>query len=453
MNTICAISTSQGGAIGIIRVSGDEAITITDTIFKPASGKPLALSRPNTVHYGKIIDTETSEDIDDVLINIYKAPHSYTGEDSTEIMCHNSSYITQQIIRLLCQNGCTLARPGEYTQRAFLNGKMDLSQAEAVADLISSSNKAMHTLAIKQMRGGFSTQLRALKDQLLEMTTLLELEIDFSEEDVEFADREKLHTLATSIRAVITHLIDSFRAGNAIKNGIPVAIVGETNVGKSTLLNRLLNEDRALVSDIRGTTRDSIEECMTIEGTLYRFIDTAGIRKTDDIVENMGIERTIRKISEAEIIILLTEPGVPYPSITINPEQTTIHVVNKSDTIDAPSSTSTETIYISAKHNQGIDNLLKALTTAAARYQVADSDIIVTNLRHVEALRHALVSLDKVIAALTNTPDEATFCDLNTPDIIALDLHSVIDSLAEITGDITSDDTLHNIFSHFCIGK
>lgn len=430
METICAISSGERGAIGIIRVSGTDAINIADKIFIAQSGSSLTQAKGYTVHYGTICNND--EPLDDVIVIVYRAPHSYTGEDSVEIMCHGSSYIQQTILELLMQNGCHMAQPGEYTRRAFLNGKMDLSQAEAVADLISSSNQATHRMAISQMRGGFSAKLQELRQQLLQMTTLLELEIDFSEEDVEFADRQQLMQLVQSVDSTLSNLVDSFRAGNAIKNGIPVAIVGEPNVGKSTLLNQLLHDDRAIVSEVRGTTRDTIEDTITIGGILFRFIDTAGIHDTADIVESMGIERTKRKVREAQIIIMMCEPGVAYPDIEANDDQFIIKVENKTATFQAIS-------------GLGIPELEQQLLDHARQLQHTDSDIIVTNLRHVEALRIALQSIRTVKHQLT-TPHTSA-------DIIALDLHQCIDSLAEITGTITSDDTLHSIFKNFCIGK
>lgn len=430
METICAISSGERGAIGIIRVSGTDAINIADKIFIAQSGSSLTQAKGYTVHYGTICNND--EPLDDVIVIVYRAPHSYTGEDSVEIMCHGSSYIQQTILEFLMQNGCHMAQPGEYTRRAFLNGKMDLSQAEAVADLISSSNQATHRMAISQMRGGFSAKLQELRQQLLQMTTLLELEIDFSEEDVEFADRQQLMQLVQSVDSTLSNLVDSFRAGNAIKNGIPVAIVGEPNVGKSTLLNQLLHDDRAIVSEVRGTTRDTIEDTITIGGILFRFIDTAGIHDTADIVESMGIERTKRKVREAQIIIMMCEPGVAYPDIEANDDQFIIKIENKTATFQAIS-------------GLGIPELEQQLLDHARQLQHTDSDIIVTNLRHVEALRIALQSIRTVKHQLT-TPHTSA-------DIIALDLHQCIDSLAEITGTITSDDTLHSIFKNFCIGK
>ena len=427
MSTICAASTASGGAIGVIRVSGPEALTITDKVFQNPNHRTLTQAKGYTALYGTIIG-----DIDDVVALVFHAPYSYTGEDTVELMCHGSAYIQQTIIELLLQHGCTMAEPGEYTRRAFLNGKMDLSQAEAVADLISSSNKATHRMAINQMRGGFSAKLRNLREQLLEITTLLELEIDFSEEEVEFADRQRLLSLARTVDTTIATLVESFRAGNALKNGIPVAIIGEPNVGKSTLLNRLLHDERAIVSNVRGTTRDTIEDTIIVGDVLFRFIDTAGIHETDDIVENMGIARTRQKVRESQIIIMMKEPDVPYPDIDTTEDQHIIKIENKTNTFQALT-------------GLGVEKLERQLLDIAHSIQHTDSDIIVTNLRHVDALRQALNSIRTVEQQLTNT--------YTTSDIIALDLHQCINSLATITGDITSDDTLHNIFSRFCIGK
>lgn len=445
METICAISSGERGAIGVVRVSGSDAVSIAAKIFTPRTPKPLTLAKGYTVHYGTI--SADGQPLDDVIAIVYRAPHSYTGEDAVELMCHGSSYIQQTIIELLIENGCRMAQPGEYTRRAFLNGKMDLSQAEAVADLISSSSQATHRMAISQMRGGFSAKLSQLRDQLLHMTSLLELEIDFSEEDVEFADRQQLLHLAQSVDTTLATLVDSFRAGNAIKNGIPVAIIGEPNVGKSTLLNQLLHDDRAIVSEVRGTTRDTIEDTITIGGILFRFIDTAGIHHTTDIVESMGIERTRQKVRQAQIIIMMREPGVSYPDVEISEEQYVINVLNKCDkqSQDLTATQPDNLITISALTGLGIQELEQQLLDYARQLQHTDSDIIVTNLRHVEALRLALQSIRKVELQLTD--------NLTTGDIIALDLHQCIDSFAEITGNITSDDTLHSIFKNFCIGK
>lgn len=471
-DTICAISTAQGGAIGMIRVSGPDAITATDKIFKPARNIKLADAKPYTLLYGNIID-ENNSVLDEVMVSVFHAPHSYTGENSAEITCHGSAYILQRVIELLAKEGCRIARPGEYTQRAFLNGKMDLSQAEAVADLIASSNAANHRLAMNQMRGGFSKELRRLRDQLLEMTSLLELELDFSEEDVEFADRTKLQELSEEIERVISRLTDSFRLGNALKNGIPVAIIGETNVGKSTLLNQLLHEDKAIVSDVHGTTRDSIEDTITIQSTTFRFIDTAGIRATDDIVENIGIERTFSKIKEAEIILWIIDASqlinkgnrtaseqvvtVKNRILPLCEDKSLICVLNKCDLIhddelhtiyrqiySDSGINENETIRISAKNGDNITALENMLLDASRLTEVSDTDIIVTNLRHAEALTQALDAIRSVQTALTSRL---------SGDLISEDLRLCLHHLAEIVGEVSTDEILGTIFSRFCIGK
>jgi len=444
MKTICANSTAKGGAISVIRISGDEAVSITHRIFSPVSHKDFLHAKGYSLHYGQIHDPEGAI-IDDVILIVYRAPHSYTGEDTTEIMCHGSAFIIQRIMELLIQSGCEMARPGEFTQRAFLNGKMDLSQAEAVADLIAASTAAAHRLAMSQMRGGFSRTLRELRDQLLEMTSLLELEIDFSEEDIEFADRTQLLQLSQQISRVITHLIDSFHTGNVIKNGIPVAIIGNTNVGKSTLLNQLLHDDKAIVSDIHGTTRDTIEDTISIQGITFRFIDTAGIRQSDDQIEQMGIERSWHKANDAEIILLVTDQS--SFDIDLSPLQgkNIIKVYNKADIHDfQPSANDSDSICISALKGTNISQLEQMLVDRAQLASLDESDVIVTNTRHVEALQRAQTYITRVTQQL---------CDHQSSDLIALDLHACIDSLSEIVGDVTSDDVLHNIFSHFCIGK
>ena len=467
MDTICAISTAQGGAIGIIRISGDQSISICDRIFKPANGnKPLADSSIRTARYGTIVDKEDNNSIiDEVIVICYRSPHSYTGEDSAEIMCHGSSYILQKVMSLLISQGCRLARPGEYTQRAFLNGKMDLSQAEAVADLISSSTAASHRLAMNQMRGGFSKKLRILRDKLVHLTSLMELELDFSEEDVEFADRSEMQALFQSIDTTLSHLLDSFKIGNALKNGIPVAIIGETNVGKSTLLNQLLHDERAIVSDIHGTTRDSIEDTIQIEGVLFRFIDTAGIRDTDDTIEHIGIDRTFKKIDESEIVLWIidaTDIDNTFNNIhsKILPhlnDKSLIIVVNKCDLVEETDLYTTfndlynnsginpdETIFISAKNGNNLPALESKLLDYTHSDKFTESDVIVTNLRHAEALDHALSSLRRA--------KESLLSDVPT-DLVAEDLRLCINSLGEIVGEVTNDEVLGNIFSHFCVGK
>ena len=442
-DTICAIATAQGGAIGTIRVSGAQAITITDRIFTPASGKPLAERKPYTLTFGHILSPE-GEVIDEVLVSLFRAPHSYTGEDSVEISCHGSSYILQQVMQLLIKNGCRAAGPGEYTQRAFLNGKMDLSQAEAVADLIASTSAATHRMAMNQMRGGFSRELSALREKLLHLTSLMELELDFSDhEELEFADRSELEEIARQIEQVISHLVDTFSVGNALKNGVPVAIVGETNAGKSTLLNALLNEERAIVSDIHGTTRDVIEDTMNLGGVTFRFIDTAGIRDTTDTIENLGIERSFQKLEQANIVLWVIDATcaeVQYRELAekILPRCEGKHLVivlNKSDLLPSgnayssssdsmnqdiigkntgtPNVTGLEStssthrmfpnlpedacvILLSAKQKEGISQLQKQLVDFAALPDLSQNDVVVSNIRHYEALSRALESIHRV---------------------------------------------------------
>ena len=451
-DTICAIATAQGGAIGSIRVSGADAIRITSHIFTPAkSGKALADCKPYTLTFGKIHDGE--EIIDEVLVSLFRAPHSYTGEDSTEITCHGSSYILQQVLQLLIKHGCRLAGPGEYTQRAFLNGKMDLSQAEAVADLIASSSAATHRLAMSQMRGGFSKELTELRNQLLHFTSLIELELDFSDhEELEFADRTELYRLADHIEGVISRLVHSFSVGNAIKNGVPVAIIGETNAGKSTLLNVLLNEDKAIVSDIHGTTRDVIEDTTNIGGITFRFIDTAGIRETNDTIESLGIERTFQKLEQAEIVLWMIDATDATSQMNqlsgqILPRLERKHLIlvfNKSDLSGTAHSDEAECIFISAKKRQNTDVLQKKLIAAANLPTITQNDVIVTNARHYEALTHALEAIRRVQQGLANNL---------SGDFVAQDIRECIFHLSDIAGEVTNDMVLQNIFQHFCIGK
>ena len=448
-DTICAVATRPGGALGIVRVSGPDAIRLTDSIFKSASGHPLASSAPYTLSYGQIVDSDGST-VDDVLISVFRAPHSFTGQDSTEISCHGSAYILQKVSQLLIGKGCRQANPGEYTQRAFLNGKMDLSQAEAVADLIASTSAASHRLAMNQMKGGFSRELRNLRDQLLQFTSLIELELDFSEEDVEFADRSQLEQLAEQIDCIIGRLADSFSTGDAIRNGVPVAIIGQTNTGKSTLLNQLLHDDRALVSDIQGTTRDSIEDTTTIGGVLFRFIDTAGIRQTTDTIESMGIERSYRKAREASIILWMTDdahPSDPETEQTITELSQGKHLIRVHNKFDDPAALPAPTdgeVWISAKYGYGLDCLNDILIKAAAIPQISEQDVIVTNLRHYESLVKAQECIKRVRQGLT---------DRISGDFLSQDIRQCIHHLSTITGDITTDDVLGNIFQHFCIGK
>lgn len=442
---ICALATPAGGAIGIIRLSGNQAIAITDQIFKAAHGKPLAEASPNTLHYGEIIDKE-GHTIDDVLVSVFKAPHSYTGEDSTEISCHGSRYILQQVLQRLTEVGCRQAEPGEYTRRAYMNGKMDLSQAEAVADLIASTNKATHQMALSQLKGHFSNELDALRAKLLKMNSLLELELDFSDhEELEFADRSQLRALADEIAQRIHTLAHSFATGNALKQGVPVAIIGKTNVGKSTLLNRLLHEEKAIVSNIHGTTRDVIEDTTLIDGITFRFIDTAGIRATNDEVERIGIERTFQKMNEARIVIWLLDAMPSAQEIeemeAKNQGKKLLMVYNKMDTLDLP----VDKLHISARTGENIVQLEKALVDAADIPEITENDVIITNARHYEALLRADDSLQRVF--------ESMDMDMSG-DIIAEDLRMVLEELGEITGgQISSQETLNNIFKHFCIGK
>lgn len=462
-DTICAIATAQGGAIGSIRVSGPEAITITSRIFTPAkSGKLLSEQKPYTLTFGRIYNGE--EMIDEVLVSLFRAPHSYTGEDSTEITCHGSSYILQQVMQLLIKNGCRMAQPGEYTQRAFLNGKMDLSQAEAVADLIASSSAATHRLALSQMRGGFSKELTTLREKLLNFTSMIELELDFSEEDVEFADRSALRRLADEIEEVIARLANSFSVGNVIKNGVPVAIIGETNAGKSTLLNVLLNEDKAIVSDIHGTTRDVIEDTVNIGGITFCFIDTAGIRETSDTIESLGIERTFQKLDQAEIVLWIIDSADAISQLTLLSDKilprcehkqlilvfNKVELINETQKNELTSQFSEhigseiESIFISAKQRLHTDELQQRLVAAAHLPTVTQNDVIVTNVRHYEALTRALDAIHRVQEGL----------DANiSGDFLSQDIRECIFHLSDIAGEVTNDMVLQNIFAHFCIGK
>ena len=458
-DTICAIATAQGGAIGCIRVSGPEAIEITSCIFTPAAtNRELGDSKPYTLTFGRIYDG--SEVIDEVLVSLFRAPHSYTGENSTEITCHGSAYILQKVLQLLIKNGCRMAAPGEYTQRAFLNGKMDLSQAEAVADLIASSSAATHRLAMSQMRGGFSKELATLRDQLLHFTSLIELELDFSDhEELEFADRSELCQLANNIEKVIARLVNSFNVGNAIKNGVPVAILGETNAGKSTLLNVLLNEDKAIVSDIHGTTRDIIEDTVNIGGITFRFIDTAGIRETSDTIESLGIERTFQKLDQAEIVLWMIDATNAQAQITQLAGQLLprcerkqlILVYNKADLVDNIQNSipdnfpdNVQSITLSAKKREHIEELQRMLITSAHLPTITQNDVIVTNVRHYEALNNALEAIHRVQEGLTNNI---------SGDFISQDIRDCIFHLSDIAGEVTNDMVLQNIFQHFCIGK
>lgn len=459
-DTICAIATAQGGALGIIRVSGNNAINITEKIYSPArKGNTLANQQPSTISFGYI--SNDNELIDEVLVSLFRAPHSYTGEDTVEITCHGSSYILQQVMQLLIKNGCRSAMPGEFTQRAFLNGKMDLSQAEAVADLIASSSAATHRLAMSQMRGGFSKELNDLREQLLNFTSMIELELDFSEEDVEFADRHALRELADNIEKVISKLADSFNVGNAIKKGIPVAIIGETNAGKSTLLNALLNEEKAIVSDIHGTTRDVIEDTVNLHGVTFRFIDTAGIRETTDTIETLGIERTFQKIEQAEIVLWMIDSMGDRASfeqlskeiLPLTKNKKLILVFNKADLINddqkkelllMADSLDIEYVFISARKRQNIELLENKLIVAAALPEISQNDVIVTNVRHYEALINARDSIRRVKEGLSMNI---------SGDFLSQDIRECLHYLSDIVGEVSNHSVLENIFKNFCIGK
>ena len=461
--TICAPSTATGGAISVIRMSGPESLGICEKIFFPA-GRTLILKEQAgyKVVHGEIRNGE--EVVDDVLVNIYKAPHSYTGEDSVEISCHGSSYIITKILELLISNGAKSALPGEFTQRAFLNGKMDLSQAEAVADLVASGTKAAHRIALNQMRGGFSAEISKLRSELLRFASLIELELDFGEEDVQFADRKELTQIIKKVKNLADKLADSFRLGNVIKNGIPVAIVGKPNSGKSTLLNSLLNEERAIVSEIPGTTRDVIEDSIVINGLEYRFIDTAGLRDTSDRIESLGIMKTNEKILQASVILMVDE--ITEPAEFINQRADSIRkmitgfgkklivLINKIDEGDQSGMDNLKRniyldiddslLFISAKNLTGLDKLRARLGKILEKGNFSQEDVIITNVRHFEALRHVSGSLDRVISGLAEKIPE---------DLIAIDIRQAIHFLGEITGEITTDEILGNIFKNFCIGK
>jgi len=460
--TIAAISTAPGtGGIALIRVSGNDSVLICDKIFRAKKKYTnLAKAKANAVLYGCITDN-SGEEIDDVLLTVFRSPHSFTGEDIVEISCHGSQYIQHRLLQLLIDNGCVLAQPGEFTQRAFLNGKMDLSQAEAVADLIASNSEASHRMAMSQMRGGFSNELISLRNRLLNFVSLVELELDFSEEDVEFADRTQLNYLSYEIEQLITRLSDSFRVGNALKNGIPVALVGETNVGKSTLLNVLLNDEKAIVSEIHGTTRDVIEDVININGIAFRFIDTAGIRDTKDKIESMGIERTFQKIEQAAIVLWIldcTQMSEHIEWLTDKIERKAtgkkiIMVFNKIDKIVEEEREvlnqlfeqfEGERIYISAKNRLNTDELKASLVKAAQIPGVQPGDIVVNNIRHYEALQNALSSIQRVKHGLEKGI---------SGDFLSQDIRECMHYLGEITGQITNDEILGNIFGKFCIGK
>ncbi len=465
--TVVAISTAQGmGAIAVIRLTGKESIIICDKVFKSIKpGKKLIEQAANSVHFGSLIDKDT--EVDEVLVSIFKGPHSFTGEDTVEVSCHGAPYIQQKVLELFIKNGAKLASPGEFTQRAFLNGKMDLSQAEAVADLIASRSEAARKVALQQMKGGFSNELIHLRERLLNFISLVELELDFSEEDVEFADRQQLTALVEEIKQLLSKLVNSFQLGNAIKNGIPVAIVGHTNAGKSTLLNAILQEDRAIVSDIHGTTRDVIEDTINIKGITFRFIDTAGIRKTTDAIESIGIDRTFSKIQSASIVVLMLDINDPVEKIheaindvkeKMNDDQQLIVAINKVDLLNQEEidkryhkeqyqelSGTDAIITISAKQQQGISELENELIRTINLQAVDNDEVIVTNARHYEALQNSLNSIERVADGLLSGI---------SGDFLAQDIREVLSYLGEITGgEIQTDEVLGNIFKNFCIGK
>ncbi len=461
--TICAPATAIGGAIAIIRVSGSESMVICEKIFSPLDRNiKITDQKGYTIVFGEMRSGE--EIVDEVLLSVFRSPHSYTGENSVEISCHASPYIVKRILELLIKNGAISAQPGEFTQRAFLNGKIDLSQAEAVADLIATTTRSSHKIAVNQMRGGFSVEIGRLRAELLNFASLIELELDFGEEDVEFANRNDLKSIIIKVKELADKLTDSFSLGNVVKNGIPVVIIGKPNSGKSTLLNSLLNEEKAIVSDIPGTTRDTIEDTITIDGLAFHFIDTAGLRETVDVIEAMGIQKTHEKILQASVILLIDEISDTAESINKRilairelirgSEKKLIIVINKSD-ISQPGQEAELTkgiipesgetlLFISAKEKTGLENLRLKLGEAVVKDQLNSSDVIITNLRHYEALTHVSESLDRVLTGLDNQIPE---------DLIAIDIRQAIHYLGEITGQITSDEILGNIFKNFCIGK
>ncbi|MGL2986846.1 tRNA uridine-5-carboxymethylaminomethyl(34) synthesis GTPase MnmE [Flavobacterium sp. RSSA_27] len=458
-DSIVALATPSGaGAIAIIRISGHDAIQIGNAVFRSIKNKDLTTQKTHTLHLGHIVDGEKT--LDQVLVSIFKGPNSYTGENTIEISCHGSTYIQQQIIQLLLRKGCRMADAGEFTLRAFLNGKLDLSQAEAVADLISSDNEASHQIAMQQMRGGFSNEIAKLREELLNFASLIELELDFAEEDVEFADRTQFHELVNRIEFVLKRLIDSFAVGNVIKNGIPVAIVGEPNVGKSTLLNALLNEERAIVSEIAGTTRDTIEDELVIGGIGFRFIDTAGIRETKDYVESIGIQKTFEKIEQAQVVIYispLTPKGGTLDNVKLElekiknqyPLKPLVVIMNKKDLLSETEIQNIQhqipnILLLSAKNKEGIEELKNQLLSFVNTGALRNNETIVTNTRHYDSLLKALEEIQKVKFGLeTNL----------SSDLMALDIREALYQFGLITGQVTNDELLGNIFANFCIGK
>ena len=462
-HTIVAPSTAQGGAIAVIRVSGSDALLCVDRIFRGKT--PLAQSRGYSLHFGTLHEADGTL-LDEVLVSVFRAPHSYTGENAVEIACHGSDYIVSRIMDLLLQNGAKMAAPGEFTQRAFAHGKMDLSQAEAVADLIAAQTAAAHRIALKQLKGGFSDELAGMRAELLHLASLMELELDFSEEEVEFADRFQLRELGEMVLAPCQKLIESFRLGNAIKNGVPVAIIGNTNSGKSTLLNALLGENRAIVSDIAGTTRDTIEETCNLDGVLFRFIDTAGLRESEDTIERICIERAYEQLAAAQLVLVMLDLCAPLPDLLasardiagrITDEQQLVFLLNKADAVPGSSADAArealapllslsgrQVFVISAKSGAGLDSLRHALAAIWCDLDTSAETTLVTNTRHLEALRNAATALDRVRDGLrTSLPT----------DLIAQDLRESLYHLGTIVGEVTTDEILGNIFKNFCIGK
>ena len=458
-DTIIALATPAGvGSIAVLRISGNDAIAVTSSLFKSISGKKLEKQKTHTVHLGHIMDSNKT--IDEVLVTVFKNPQSYTGEDVVEISCHGSTYIQQEILQLFLRNGCRMATAGEFTLRAFLNGKLDLSQAEAVADVIASDSAASHQIAMQQMRGGFSNEIAKLREELLNFASLIELELDFAEEDVEFADRTQFKDLINRILQVLKKLIDSFAVGNVLKNGIPVAIIGEPNVGKSTLLNAFLNEERAIVSDIAGTTRDTIEDEIIINGIGFRFIDTAGIRETKDVVESIGIKKTFEKIEQAQVVLMLMEAlefltNEEKVSLEIQklknkyPQKPLLLLANKADVLQENEKQDLLKMFpdahlLSAKQGSGIDEVKEALAGFVNTGALRNNETIVTNSRHYDALLKAFEEIQKVKYGLETGL---------SGDLLAIDIRQALYHFGEITGEITTDDLLGNIFANFCIGK